>query len=73
MDKKEIDFILSLKNETIPIEVKLDANRLNYTPLKYFSIKYSPKQSYCISLTGELSKKDFLVEQMFPWDIYSKF
>ena len=73
MDKKEIDFILSLKNKTIPIEVKLDANRLNYTPLKYFSQKYSPDHSYWVSLVGELVKKDFLVEQMFPWNIYSKF
>jgi len=73
MDKKEIDFILSLKNKTIPIEVKLNSNRLNYTPLKYFSQKYSLKNSYCISLSGELSQKDILLEQIFPWDIYSVF
>ena len=45
MDKKEIDFILSLKNEIIPIEVKINSNRMNYTPLKYFSQKYKPSRS----------------------------
>ena len=73
MDKKEIDFILSTKNEVIPIEVKINSNQLNYTALKYFSQKYNPKQSYCISLKGDLPKRASIVEQMFPWEIYSKF
>ena len=33
MDKKEIDFILSKKNEITPIEVKLNSNQLKHTPL----------------------------------------
>lgn len=73
MDKKEIDFILSWKDKNIPIEVKLNSVRLNLTPIKYFSRKYNPENAYCVSLEGELPKKDFTVKQMFPWDIYSEF
>jgi len=72
MDKKEIDFILSKKNEVIPMEVKLNANQLKYTPLKYFLQKYNPKHSYCISLKGDLPRSVTSVEKIFPWDIYSK-
>ncbi len=73
MDKKEIDFILSLRNEFIPLEVKINATRLNYTPLKYFTKKYNSKRQFCISLEGEPPKNAFLVDRIFPWDIYSKF
>ncbi len=73
MDKKEIDFILFLKNKIIPLEVKLNASRFNYTAIKYFTKKYDSKHRFCISLEGDLPKKEFQVSRIFPWDIYSKF
>lgn len=73
MDKKEIDFILSLKNKIIPLEVKLNASRFNYTAIKYFTKKYDSKHRFCISLEGDLPKREFQVRRIFPWDIYSKF
>ncbi len=73
VNKQEIDFILSLKNIIIPVEVKLNSNSFNYSPIKYFSQKYSCKQRFCISLKGELTKKDFKVKNIFPWGIYSMF
>lgn len=71
MDKKEIGFILSLKNKIIPIEVKLNASRFNSTAIKYFSNKYASKHKFCISREGVLPKNNFQVKRIFPWDIYS--
>lgn len=72
-DKKEIDFILTLRGGIIPIEVKLNAGAFNYTPAKYFIEKYKTRNNYCISLEGELPSKAKNVKSIFPWDIYAEF
>ncbi len=71
-DKKEIDFILTKRNDLIPIQVKLNAARFKFTPIKYFSQKYRTKNNYCMSLGGELPGNPMNVERLFPWDLYSK-
>jgi len=72
-DKKEIDFIISNKHETTPVEAKLNAGRLNFTALKYFNNKYSLKKCYCISLEGKLPGNKFVLKNIKPWEIYTEF
>ncbi len=71
MDKKEIDFILTKREEPVPIEVKLNSARFKYTPIKYFAQKYETKSRYCISMEGDLPVNPVQVDRLFPWDIYS--
>lgn len=71
MDKKEIDFILSHRDQIIPVEVKLNASHFSQTAIKYFAQNYNSVQTYCISLEGEMKSKRYPVKQIFPWDIYS--
>lgn len=68
-DKKEIDFIVMNRNEPVPVEVKINAASMIYTPIRYFDRKYNPEKKFCISLEGELPvKKDFKLENVRPWE-----
>ena len=62
-DKKEIDFILKIKNEIIPIEIKVNFTSFSKRSIDYFLKKYHLKQYYCVGLEGE-KKKNFI----FPWE-----
>ena len=62
-DKKEIDFILKIKNKIIPIEIKVNFTSFSKGPIDYFLKKYHLKQYYCVGLKGE-KKKNFI----FPWE-----
>lgn len=62
-DKKEIDFILRIKNEVIPIEAKVNFNSFSRRSIDYFLEKYRLKKYYCVGLRGE-KKKNFI----FPWE-----
>ena len=53
-DKKEIDFILKIKNKILPIETKLNFDRFNSTAIKYFNKKYKLKNYKVIGLEGDL-------------------
>jgi uncharacterized protein len=64
-DRKEIDFILKKKNNILPIEVKLNFARINFSSIKYFLKKYNLTKSLCISLEGEKNKKSAI----YPWEI----
>lgn len=68
-DKKEIDFIISKQNNMLPIEVKLNAHSLKFTALKYFHTAYSPPQSFCVSLDGDLKTEKFPITNIKPWEI----
>ena len=65
-DKKEIDFILKLKNKIIPLEVKLNFGQFNKTSLEYFCDKYQIKDYLVIALEGEVVNKKFI----YPWSLY---
>jgi predicted AAA+ superfamily ATPase len=69
-DKKEIDFIITEKLKMTPVEVKLNASRLNYTAMKYFVSHYKPESAFCISLEGELPTGEFKsgVTPIKPWE-----
>ncbi|MBU4369196.1 ATP-binding protein [Patescibacteria group bacterium] len=64
-DKKEIDFILRLRNEIIPIEIKVNFAMFSKRTIGYFLKKYKLNQYYCIGLRGENKNKEFI----YPWEI----
>lgn len=63
-DKKEIDFILKIRNKIIPVETKVNFNSFSKSSIEYFSKKYNLKQHYCVGLKGK-RKKNFI----FPWEL----
>ena len=63
-DKKEIDFILKVKNSILPIEVKLNFEQFNPTAVQYFNKHYSIDKYKVIGLNGK-PKSEFYV---YPWD-----
>jgi len=71
-DKKEIDFVLTQRSKLVPIEVKLNTSRFKKTSIRYFSQKYNSKINYCISMEGTLPGQQKIIEQLYPWDIYSQ-
>jgi hypothetical protein len=63
-DKKEIDFILKMKEALIPIEVKLNYEQFNPTAIKYFNEHYNIDNYRVVGLNG--SPKDRRC--VYPWD-----
>lgn len=66
MDKKEVDFILVVKNKILPIEVKINFEQFNPTAINYFKEKYKINEHRLIALNGDL-KDRFCI---YPWEIY---
>ena len=64
-DKKEIDFILRVKNEVLPIEAKMNFSQFKPTPIKYFLEKYNLKDYRVAGLQGEILNPHHL----HPWQI----
>lgn len=65
-DKKEIDFILEKKSQSIiPVEVKMNTAKLKMTPIKYFLRKYSLSEWYCIAIDHHIESEHF----RYPWEV----
>ncbi len=64
-DKKEIDFILNVRNGILPIEVKLNFEQFNPSAIDYFNSHYQLKNYKVVSLNGS-PKNEFCV---YPWDV----
>ena len=64
-DKKEIDFILKIRNKIIPIETKVNFASFSERSVEYFIRKYSLNQYYFVGLKGERKEKTFI----FPWEL----
>ena len=64
-DKKEIDFILKVRNDILPIEVKLNFEQFNPSAMDYFNSHYKLKNYKVVSLNGR-PKNEFYV---YPWDL----
>lgn len=62
-DKKEIDFILKVKNTILPIETKLNFAQFNPSAVEYFNSRYGMDKYKVISLYGK-PKNEFYV---YPW------
>lgn len=63
-DKKEIDFILRIKNDVLPVEVKLSFEQFRPAAVNYFTEKYSIRKYKVVGLDGK-PKNEF---QVYPWD-----
>ena len=64
-DKKEIDFILRIKNNILPIEAKLNFEQFNPNAVRYFNKKYGIKKYKVAGLKGELKNRAYV----YPWEI----
>ncbi|HPT08284.1 MAG TPA: ATP-binding protein [bacterium] len=64
-DKKEIDFIIKDKNNIIPVEVKLNFARADYSTINYFLREYNLDKNFIIALDGNKDKKTCI----YPWEI----
>jgi len=64
-DKKEIDFILKIKNKILPAEVKLNFEQFNPAAVNYFNKEYNISSYRIIGLQGRL-KNNFYI---YPWGI----
>lgn len=64
-DKKEIDFILKLKNAVFPIEAKLNFEQFNPTAINYFIKRYQAPAYKVVGLRGLPRRKEYV----YPWNI----
>jgi len=64
-NKQEIDFILKMKKEIMPIESKLNFEKFKGSSLDYFKSKYKIKKYKIIGLWGKKKNKD----SFYPWEI----
>lgn len=65
MDKKEIDFILRIKNDLLPIEAKVNFSQFNKTAVNYFVGHYKIKDYKIVGLKGVLKDGHYI----YPWDL----
>ena len=64
-DKKEIDFILKIKNQMLPIEAKLNFEQFNPSAIQYFNKHYGINDYRVVGLKGEPKNKFYV----HPWDV----
>ncbi len=64
-DKKEIDFILRMKKDVLPIEAKINFEQFKPAAINYFTQKFGIKKYKVIGLNGK-PKNAFHV---YPWEI----
>jgi len=64
-DKKEIDFILTIKNKIILIEVKMNFKKFISSTIKFFCNKYEVFKYHVIGLENNNNKKI----NKYPWDM----
>ncbi len=64
-DRKEIDFILRIKNKILPLEAKLNFEQFNDFAIRYFNKHYGINYYKVVALNGE-PKNRFYV---YPWDL----
>jgi len=64
-DKKEVDFILRLKDRVIPVEAKLNFGQFNPSAMDYFGSRYGVHSRKVVGLNGMPKGADHI----YPWDI----
>jgi hypothetical protein len=64
-DKREIDFILKIKNSILPIEVKINFEQFNPSAIKYFNRHYGLKKFRVVSLQGKPKDENYV----YPWNL----
>lgn len=63
--KKEIDFILKIRNAILPVEVKLKFEQFNPSAINYFKGRYGIRNYNVVSLYGNPKDKFYV----YPWQI----
>jgi uncharacterized protein len=64
-DRKEIDFILRIKKDLLPVEVKLNFAQFKPAAVNYFIDKYGLQKYKVVGLDGRQKDK----YQVYPWEI----
>lgn len=64
-DKKEIDFIIMDKNKIIPVEVKINFNKVSLSAIRYFLENYKFEKYKVIGIDGYEKKEGWI----YPWEI----
>lgn len=64
-DKKEVDFIIKIKDKIVPMEVKLNFEQFNKSPIAYFCDKYKIKNYIVTAIKGDLSDENYY----YPWSL----
>ncbi|MFA5248262.1 MAG: ATP-binding protein [Patescibacteria group bacterium] len=64
-DKKEIDFIIRDKNKIIPVEVKINFNKVDLKAIKYFIENYGLQEYLVIGLDDYKDNLGYI----YPWEI----
>ncbi len=64
-DGKEIDFIIKDKNKVIPVEVKINFNRINLLGLNYFLENYKLDKYLVIGIDDYVAQAGHI----YPWEI----
>jgi len=64
-DGKEIDFILKVKNQILPVEAKLNFGQFNPSAVQYFNKHYGIDNYRVAALNGKPENKFYI----YPWDL----
>ncbi len=64
-DRKEIDFILRIKNKLLPIEVKLNFEQFNPSAIQYFNKHYGIDNYRVVALNGTPKSRLYI----YPWAV----
>ena len=64
-DRKEIDFILRIKNKLLPIEVKLNFEQFNPSEIPYFNKHYGIDNYRVVALNGTPKSRLYI----YPWAV----
>ncbi len=64
-DKKEIDFIVKIRNQVLPVEVKLSFSQFKKTHINYFLKKYQLEKFKLVALRGDKTEE----QAIFPWEL----
>lgn len=64
-DKREIDFILRIKNDVMPLEVKLNFEQFSRTAIDYFCLHYATDTYKVVGLNGQQKDNTYI----YPWDV----
>ena len=64
-DGKEIDFILKIKNQILPVEAKLNFGQFNPSAVQYFNKHYGIDNYRLAALNGNPESKFYI----YPWDL----
>lgn len=67
----EIDFIIKIKKELLPIEVKTTFSNSDLSGIRYFYENYRPKCIYICTMNKKMKCSEPYVKLVYPWELIS--